>query len=383
MEKCPYAKKCSGCQLTNLGYKEQLKFKQVKCISLLGRYCHVDEIVGMEVPYNYRNKSQTAVFSRNGIIKKGIYQSAEGKIVPVENCFLESEISNKITKTVCSMLKNFKIKPYDIKTNTGFLRNILIRHNFTKSEIMVVLVTTEGNFKSKTAFVNELLRRHKEITTIVWNVNSGKIPITAGKQREILFGNGYITDTLCGLDFKISSESFYQINHIQTEKLYELAKKYADLKGKERVIDAYCGTGTIGLTVASNAKKVIGVEVNEKAVADAKQNAVLNKIDNAEFINKDAGEFMSELAEKGTVVDVCITDPPRAGCSIKFLKSLILLNPKKIVYISCNPETLARDLNILTENGYEVKKITPVDMFPHTRHCEAVCKLLHSDIRKR
>ncbi len=372
MSNCKYAKKCSGCQLQNLTYKEQLQMKQVKVIRLLGKFCHVDEIIGMEDPYNYRNKVQSAFASKNGKITSGIYQSTTGKIVSVDNCLLEDKNAQEIVATIKKLCPNFKIKPYDLNTGSGFLRHVLIRKGFTSGEIMVVLVTAKGDFKSKNSFVNELLRRHSEITTVVWNVNSSTTPLMLGNQSEILFGKGYITDTLCDLSFRISPRSFYQINPKQTERLYSIAKEYASLTGKERVIDAYCGTGTIGLTMANDAKEIIGVEVNSDAIKDAKENAKLNRVTNAKFFNADAGEFMCEMANKDEKVDVVITDPPRAGCSLKFLKSLLKLSPKRIVYISCNPETQARDLITLTKNGYKVTKIQPVDMFPHTNHVESV-----------
>jgi len=375
MSNCPYAKKCSGCQLQNLTYKEQLQMKQVKAIRLLGRYCHVEEIIGMDNPYYYRNKVQSAFALKNGKVVSGIYQSATGKIVPVDNCLLENKDAQKIVSTITKLCPNFKIKPYDLNTGSGFLRHVLIRSGFASKEIMVVFVTAKGDFKSKTSFVNELLRRHPEITTIVWNINSSSTALMLGNQSEILYGSGYITDTLCGLSFRISPRSFYQINPTQTEILYSIAKEYAQLTGNERVIDAYCGTGTIGLTMASNAKEIIGAEINNDAIKDAKENARLNGIKNAKFYNADAGDFMYELAEKGEKADVVITDPPRAGCSIKFLKSLIKLSPKRIVYISCNPETQARDLNVLSKNGYTIKKIQPVDLFPHTNHIETVALL--------
>ena len=372
MSNCPYAKKCSGCQLQNLTYKEQLQMKQVKAIRLLGKYCHVEEIIGMDNPYYYRNKVQSAFAYKNGKTVSGIYQSTLGRIVPVDSCLLEDKEAQKIVETIKKLCPNFKIRPYDLNTGNGFLRHVLIRKGFISGEIMVVLVTSRGDFKSKTSFVNELLRRHNEITTIVWNVNPSSTALMLGNQSEILYGNGYITDTLCGLSFRISPRSFYQINPTQTEKLYSIAKDYAQLTGDEKVIDAYCGTGTIGLTMADKAKEIIGVEVNSDAIKDAKENAKLNGIKNAKFYNADAGDFMCELAERGDKADVVITDPPRAGCSIKFLKSLLKLSPKRIVYISCNPETQARDLITLTKNGYKVTKIQPVDLFPHTNHVETI-----------
>ncbi|MBQ8392899.1 MAG: 23S rRNA (uracil(1939)-C(5))-methyltransferase RlmD [Clostridia bacterium] len=372
MKPCPYAKKCSGCQLQNLSYDEQLSMKQVKLIKLLGKYGHVEEIIGMEKPYFYRNKIQSAMGIKNGRIISGIYQSVTHKITPVDGCMLEDKCAELIVKTIRDLCPSFKIKAYDLNTGSGFLRHILIRRAFSTGEIMVVLVTTVGDFKSKRSFVNELLRRHPEITTAVWNINNTQTPLMLGEYSEVLYGDGYITDTLCGLSFRISPRSFYQVNPIQTEKLYTLAGEFASLTGKERVIDAYCGTGTIGMTMASRAKEVIGVEINGDAVCDAKENARLNGVKNIKFYNADAGDFMRDMASHREKADVVITDPPRAGCSMQFLRSLISLSPKRIVYISCNPETLARDLGTLVKNGYKVQKIQGVDMFPHTNHVESV-----------
>lgn len=369
---CPNAKKCSGCQLQNLTYPEQLKMKQARLVSLLGKFGHVNNIIGMDEPTHYRNKMQAAFGYRDGKVISGIYQSASGRIVPTDSCMLENEAADRIVVTIRNMCKGFKIKPYDLRTGKGYLRHVMVRCGFASGEIMVVLVTAKGDFPSKRSFVNELLRRHPEITTVVHNVNPTETALFLGRDSEVLYGEGYISDKLCGLDFRISPRSFYQVNPVQTEVLYSVAKKFASLSGEERVIDAYCGTGTIGLTMADAAREVIGVEVNEDAVRDAKENAKLNGITNAKFYAVDAGEFMSALAAKGEKADVVITDPPRAGCSMKFLKSLISLAPKRIVYVSCSPETLARDLRTLTKDGYKVKKIQPVDMFPYTGHVETV-----------
>ena len=377
MNRCPYAKKCSGCQLQNLTYQEQLQMKQVKMIRLLGRFSHVEEIIGMENPCNYRNKSQSAFGYKNGKIISGIYQSATQKITEVKGCMLESNESESIVKTIKELVAKYKIKAYDINTQKGFLRHVLIRKGFKTGEIMVVIVTTKGDFLCKEDFTRELKEIHKEITTVVWNINPTETPLFLGKQNTVLYGSGYITDELCGLTFRISPNSFYQVNPVQTEVLYSLAKEYAGLSGSETVLDAYCGTGTIGLTMAKCAKKIIGVEVNSSATEDAKINATLNNIENATFYNEDAGEYISRLAKSKEKIDVVITDPPRAGCSKEFLWSLKELSPKRVVYISCNPETLERDLIFLTKSGYRVKKIQPVDMFPHTNHVETVVCLQH------
>lgn len=372
---CPNAKKCGGCQLSNLTYEEQLHMKQAKLIRMLGRYGHVEEIIGMEHPTHYRNKIQAAFRSKSGKVVSGVYQSSSRHIIEVEDCMLEDACAAPILKTLRKLCVNFKIKPYDLVTGKGFLRHVLIRRGFQSGQIMVVLVTAPGEFKSARSLTNELLRRHPEITTVVWNVNSSNTPLMLGSKSEVLYGEGYITDKLCGLDFRISPRSFYQVNPVQTEVLYAKVKEYATLTGKEKVIDAYCGTGTIGLTLADSASQVMGVEVNRDAVADAISNAALNGVTNTTFVCADAGDFMVDMARRGEPADVVITDPPRAGCSRAFLQSLLTLSPARIVYVSCNPETLARDLYTLTKGGYKVQKIQPVDLFPYTSHCETVVLL--------
>lgn len=382
---CPIYKKCSGCQLQNLPYEEQLHLKQANLIKLLGRYGHLEELIGMENPTHYRNKVQSAFTFKSGRLTAGIYQSATRKVVEVppsmpDGCLLEDVTATKIIATIKSLAPSFKLKAYDLATGRGFLRHVLVRRGFATGQVMVVIVTAKGEFPSCRSFVNELLRRHPEITTIVWNINPTSTPLFLGNESKTLYGDGYITDTLCGLSFRISPRSFYQVNPVQTEILYNTAKQYANLTGNERLIDCYCGTGTIGLTMANRegavgAKEVIGVEVNGDAVKDAKDNARRNGIESARFYQGDAGQFMKELAEQGESADVVITDPPRAGCSREFLQALLTLAPKRVVYISCNPETLSRDLGTLTRGGYKVKKMQGVDLFPFTEHCEVVVAL--------
>ena len=369
---CPYAKKCGGCSLQNLPYEEQLHLKQAKLIGLLGRFGRVEEIIGMDDPTHYRGKVQAAFKSKSGKVVSGVYQSASRRIVEVEDCMLEDGCAAPILATIRKLCGSMKIRPYDLESGQGFLRHVLIRRSFATGEIMVVLVTVKGEFRSERSFVNELLRRHPEITTLVRNINPTETPLFLGSESHVLHGEGFITDRLCGLEFRISPRSFYQVNPVQTEILYGKAKEFAALTGKETVIDAYCGTGTIGLTMAAAAKEIIGVEVNRDAVADAIENAKRNGIGNATFHAADAGDFMCDLAARGQGADVVVTDPPRAGCSPRFLRSLLTLAPKRIVYVSCNPETLARDLYTLVKGGYAVRKIQPVDMFPWTGHVECV-----------
>ena len=373
---CPHAKKCGGCQLQNMTYQRQLSHKQVKVIKLLGKYRHVDEIIGMERPYHYRNKVQAAFGERNGAVISGIYQSSTHKIVPVDSCLIEDPKADEIIVTVRKLLTSFKLRAFNDVTMKGFLRHVLIKRGFSSGEIMVVLVTAVMDFPKESQFVNALLSKHPEITTVVQNVNNKRTSLLLGEESRVLYGTGYIEEDLCGFRFRISPKAFYQINPTQTAVLYGKALEFAELTGKERVLDAYCGTGTIGIIASPKAGQVVGVELNGDAVRDAKVNAELNGVDNITFYEDDAGRFMVKAAQKGQKYDVVIMDPPRAGASLDFLKCLAALAPKKVVYISCNPETQARDLAFLVKNGYRVKKIQPVDMFPHTEHVECVVSLV-------
>lgn len=374
-DRCPHYKKCGGCQLQNMPYERQLSFKQVKVIKLLGRYHHVCEIIGMDNPYHYRNKVQAAFGERGGQIISGVYQSSTHNIVSVDSCMIEDQKADEIIVTIRKLLKSFKLRAFNDVSMKGFLRHVLIKRGFSSGEIMVVLVTAVPDFPKQSQFVNALLGRHPEITTVVQNINNKRTSLVLGEQSRVLYGSGYIEDDLCGFRFRISPKAFYQINPIQTQVLYTKAIEYAELTGNEKVLDAYCGTGTIGIIASKKAKSVTGVELNPDAIGDAKINAGLNNVDNIEFFCDDAGKFMVNSANRGAEYDVVIMDPPRAGASLEFLRSLTILAPQKVVYISCNPETQARDLSFLTRKGYKVRKIQPVDMFPHTEHVETVVLL--------
>ena len=373
---CPHAKKCGGCQLQNMTYERQLSHKQVKVIKLLGKYRHVDEIIGMEHPYHYRNKVQAAFGELGGAVISGIYQSSTHKIVPVDSCLIEDPKADEIIVTVRQLLKSFKLRAFNDMAMKGFLRHVLIKRGFSSGEIMVVLVTAVMDFPKESQFVNALLSKHPEITTVVQNVNNKRTSLLLGEESRVLYGTGYIEEDLCGFRFRISPKAFYQINPTQTAVLYGKALEFAELTGKERVLDAYCGTGTIGIIASPKAGQVVGVELNGDAVRDAKMNAELNGVGNIAFYEDDAGRFMVKAAQKGHKYDVVIMDPPRAGASVEFLKCLVTLAPKKVVYISCNPDTQARDVAFLVKNGYRVKKIQPVDMFPHTEHVECIVSLV-------
>ena len=332
---------------------------------------------GLKDPLHYRNKVH-AVFgrTRKGEIVSGTYEAGTHKIVNIDECMIEDEISQSIIRTIRGLLRSFKIRTYDEDTGYGLLRHVLVRRGFTTGQVMVVLVLSSSILPSKNNFVKALRKEHPEITTVVLNVNDKKTSMVLGERDIVLYGKGYIEDILCGCTFRISPQSFYQVNPVQTERLYQTAMDYAELTGKERVIDAYCGIGTIGMVAAKKVREVIGVELNRNAVKDARINAKLNQIKNIAFYEGDAGRFMVSMAEEGEKADVVFMDPPRSGSDEAFLSSVIRLAPKRIVYVSCGPDTLARDLKYLARNGYQVRKMQPVDMFGFTEHCEMVVQLV-------
>ena len=374
---CPHAKKCGGCQYQGMDYAAQLKKKQKEMNKLLKDFGKPEPIIGMKDPLHYRNKVH-AVFgrTRKGEIISGTYEAGTHKIVNIDECMIEDEISQSIIRTIRGLLRSFKIRTYDEDTGYGLLRHVLVRRGFTTGQVMVVLVLSSPILPSKNNFVKALRKEHPEITTVVLNVNDKKTSMVLGERDIVLYGKGYIEDILCGCTFRISPQSFYQVNPIQTERLYQTAMDYAELTGKERVIDAYCGIGTIGMVAAKKAREVIGVELNRNAVKDARTNAKLNQIKNITFYEGDAGRFMVSMAEEGEKADVVFMDPPRSGSDEAFLSSVIRLAPKRIVYVSCGPDTLARDLKYLTRHGYQVRKMQPVDMFGFTEHCEMVVRLV-------
>lgn len=373
MNKCVYQRKCGGCTYQHLSYEKQLKEKQKTIEKLLGKLKKPEPIIGMENPLYYRNKVHRVVAGdKRGNCYTGIYEANSHRVVKVEKCLIENQKSDEICQTIANLMKSFKMRPYNEDTGYGFLRHILIRSGHNTGQYLVTLVTSSPVFPSKNNFVKALRQKHPEITSIVANVNDRHTSMILGEKEQILYGKGYIEDILCGKTFRISPKSFYQINAVQTEKLYEKAIQYAELTGKETVIDAYSGIGTIGIIAAEHAGEVLSVELNKEAVKDAIANAKANNIKNIRFINADAGEFMVKMASRGQKADVVFMDPPRSGSSPSFLNALFSLQPKKIVYISCNPETLKRDLEILTKKKYRVEKIQPYDLFPATGHTECI-----------
>ena len=373
---CAVSSRCGGCQLMHLSYPEQLQRKQQAIEKLLDGICPVEPILGMDDPTHYRGKVHVVLAEdRKGKVISGVYAAGTHHVVPVEKCLLHDARADAIIRTIVEMIPRFKLRVYNENTHRGFLRHVLIRTANVTGQIMVVLVATGKEFPGGKAFVAELTRRHPEITTVVLNVNTRETSMVLGKLDVPLFGPGYLEDELCGLRFRISPQSFYQVNLRQTEVLYRTAIDLAGLTGKESLLDAYCGTGTIGLCAAGHAKQVIGVELNADAVRNAKENARLNGVSNARFFCDDAGRFMVKMAQEGLPLDVLMMDPPRSGSDEKFLSSALKLAPERIVYVSCGPDTLARDAAYLVRGGYKAVKAIPVDMFPFTEHCETVVLL--------
>ncbi len=377
-KRCPVRKKCGGCSLLEMEYSEQLKRKEDFVRKTLKGIVKPEAIIGMENPWHYRNKIHASFArKRDGSIVSGIYEEGTHRLVPVEDCLIQDERANRIVRDLCGLFESFKIKVYNEDTGYGLVRHVLIRTGHVSGEVMVVLVCVSPVFPSKRNFVNALRKLHPEVTTVVLNVNDRRTSMVLGKRDIVLYGKGYIEDQLCGCTFAVSPQSFYQVNPVQTEILYRKAIEFADLHGTEKVLDAYCGTGTIGLIAAEYAGEVTGVELNPEAVRNAVSNAKRNQRKNIRFVQGDAGEYMQKMAAQRETMDVVLMDPPRAGSDETFLSSLVTLAPEKVVYISCNPVTLARDLKYLGKHGYRAKRAVPVDMFPWTaeEHVETVVLL--------
>ena len=379
--RCPWSGRCGGCTMIDVPYEDQIREKQKVVEELIGDFGPVEPFIKMKNPGRYRNKvtSICGIDSRKKPIC-GVFRERSHEIIPVKTCLIQDRRADAIVQSVFSLFPSFKMKVYDERTGYGMVKAIQVRCARATGQIMVTLVTSGPAFPSRKNFVDALLKLEPSITTIIQNINDRDTTMVLGTREKVLYGNGYIEDTLLGKTFRLSSRSFYQVNSIQTEKLYNIAIDMAGLSGKERVLDAYCGIGTIGICASDKAKEVIGVELNEDAAADAQENARLNHADNVTIYADDAGQFMTEMAQKKEPVDVLFMDPPRSGASFDFLQSALILAPKKIVYISCNPETLADNLSYMTDGGYVMKKAVPVDMFPYTESVETVVQLSKGNI---
>lgn len=380
--RCAYARQCGGCQIQALSYEKQLAYKQQKIENNLIRIggfqkeeIPMQPIIGMEDPYHYRNKAQFPVgCDKEGHLIAGFYAGRTHSIISNRKCYLGVEVNEQILNLVLAHMEAYDIPAYDEMTGKGLVRHVLIRYGFQSKEIMVCLVVNGSRIPGAEDLIAKL-REIPGMTSISMNINREKTNVILGRKGKLLWGQEYITDTIGPIAYQISPQSFYQVNPVQTKNLYEKAISMAGLTGNERVMDAYCGIGTIGLIASRNAKEVISVELNPDAVRDAVTNAKRNGIKNVSFYQNDAGAFMVSMAEKGEKADVVFMDPPRAGSDEAFLSSVVMLAPEKIVYISCNPETLARDLRYLTKHGYRAEEAWGYDMFAWSEHVETVCLL--------
>lgn len=371
--------KTSGANLLHLSYEEQLKFKTNKVKNILDKIVgkgqvNVLETLGMKNPYNYRNKSVVPVQKINNEIKMGYYKPSTHTVVNSYNCKIQYDEHNVLINDIREIIKNLNLSVYDENNHQGALRHIMLRTNRDKTEIMIGIIAKE-KFVGLKEFVDEIVSLDNRIKSIILNINDKKTNVIFGDYTEVLYGNEFISDYLGDLKFNISLKSFYQVNPIQTELLYDTAIKLADVKRDDTVIDAYCGIGTISLSVAKKSKKVYGIEVVDAAINNAKENAKNNNIDNVTFLLGKSENVIKDLIKNKEKIDVVIVDPPRKGCDESFLRSLNDMNIKKIVYVSCNPATLARDINIMQSFGYKVGDVQPVDMFPQTVHVECVTLL--------
>lgn len=379
---CPIYKQCGGCQLQHLSYEGQLRHKQKVVKEALARIGKVDvtkttihPTIGMSDPWNYRNKAQVPVGEREGGLIAGFFQKRTHEIIDMERCLIQQSENDQIVQAVKAICRRYGIRAYDEQAHKGWLRHIVVRYGEMTKQAMVVFITRTADFPHKKRILAEITAKFPSVQSIVQNINPKRTNVIFGDETKVLWGSEYIYDCIGSIQFAISARSFYQINPVQTKVLYDKALEYANLTGEETVIDAYCGIGTISLFFAQKAKKVYGVEIVPDAIEDAKRNAKLNGIENVEFAVGEAETLIPKWHQQGIKADIIVVDPPRKGCGESLLQTIIAMKPKKVVYVSCNPATLARDIAILEQGGYETKEVQPVDMFPHTMHVEC-CALL-------
>jgi 23S rRNA (uracil1939-C5)-methyltransferase len=374
---CPYTGRCGGCTLQHISYNRQLQFKTRRVRDALERIGKITGVtvhntVGMDQPWRYRNKAQFPVRMEDGLLSIGFFAPGSHDIVDIDRCLIQHKTGDNVIEIIRKFILKYNVPVYDEQTHRGIIRHVVTRMGFKSGQLMVAIVTNGRNLPHSDKLVGLLTTNIPNITSIVQNINDRKTNVILGNENITLWGQGHIVDTLAGLTFKISPLSFYQVNPVQTEILYGKVMEYAALTGRETVIDLYSGIGTISLFLARNAGKVYGIEEVPQAVEDAWENAKLNHISNVEFITGKAEELIPKLVDSGLHADVVVLDPPRKGCEDEVLEALGHMIPQRIVYVSCNPATLARDLKFLTERGYKVEELQPVDMFPHTPHVECV-----------
>lgn len=383
---CHVFKQCGGCQIQHINYKEQLALKTktvTDAIERIGGFENVNvyPTIGMEHPWSYRNKVQYPVGLNGNKIVSGFYAARTHRIIESDDCPVQDVKSDQIRQIILSFIKQNNIAPYNEMTGKGFIRHIIVRTANKTNDVMVILVINGESVKNENQLTKQLIDSDNGVVSIVINTNKKKTNVIMGKKNRIIYGSPYLTDELCGLQFQLSPQAFYQINSIQTEKLYTKAIEYAQITDKDTVIDAYCGIGTISLIASQHAKKVIGIEIVPEAIQNAKENANINNIDNAEFLCGKSEVIMPQLVKQGQKADIVIVDPPRKGCDNAMLDAILTVAPERVVYVSCNPATLARDLKYLCkDDDYEIRDVQPVDMFPHTSHVE--CCVLMSRVAK-
>jgi 23S rRNA (uracil1939-C5)-methyltransferase len=382
---CPAAQECGGCQLQHLDYPAQLAVKHQRVVAAIERIgglsgVTIHPVLGMAVPWHYRNKVQYPVGrDEAGTVVLGFYRQGSHRIVPMAGCLLQPEVMNRIAATLPKLIAKYQIPVYDEKTGRGLLRHVLIRQGFTSGAVMVVLVTNGKQVPRLSEFAESLAVSDVVIKSIVQNINTRRGNVILGMQTRVIWGQETIVDELDGLQFKISPRSFFQVNPVQTEVLYDKAVEYAGLTGAETVVDAYCGVGSLTLFLARKAKTVYGIEVVPEAIRDATENATLNGISNTRFLVGATEKVLPDLVGQGIRFDVGVVDPPRSGCERSVLESFAANGVKRIVYVSCNPSTLARDLKVLAELGYRTAEVQPVDLFPQTFHVETCVLLSHKN----
>ncbi len=377
MMHCPVEKKCGACSYIHTEYDEQLKIKRDAIRKLYPKY-NVEPVMGMKDPYHYRHKIYaTFAMDQKGKIKAGMYEEDSHKVVSTSDCFIQNETANRIINSICNIANDMRYTAYNEDRGTGILRHAYLRVSHQTGKVLLVIVIGSKELPGSKRFVSELVRRQPMIETVLLNWNHKKTSMILGERDKVLYGKGFITDTIDGVSFRISSRSFYQVNPVQTQKLYQTAIKLAKIEDTDVVLDACCGIGTISLLATKKAKEVIGVEINPNAIHDAKLNAKQNQITNAQFYCADSEKFMNEFNRK---IDVLILDPPRAGMGEIAMKAIQRLSPERIVYVSCNPNTQVQDLKFIKKE-YEIKKIIPVDMFPHTPHVETVVCLSKKNMK--
>lgn len=378
---CNVYYQCGGCQLQHMSYGMQLEMKQNQVKSVMRKIAHLEHVpvhptIGMEDPWRYRNKVQIPVGEKDGELITGFYQQRSHRIIEdMETCVIQDEANDRAVEAVRRIADRLGIQAYDEKSDRGVLRHIMVRTGRETNDTMIVIITRTEKLPYKDQLVKELTETYPHIKSIMHNINKARTNVILGRKTNLLWGEEYIYDSIGDIRFAISAKSFYQVNPPQTKKLYEKALEYAAIENTDIVVDAYCGIGTISLFLAQKAKKVYGVEIVPEAISDAKTNAKLNGITNAEFVVGEAEKVMPWWKAQGLNPDVIVVDPPRKGCEVDFLQAMIAMEPKRIVYVSCNPSTLARDLRVLKDGGYETKEVQPVDMFPQTGHVECVVKL--------